>query len=31
VPWRLWQCGTPHIADAIVRLAEVRAAIEAPR
>jgi iron complex transport system substrate-binding protein len=29
VPWRLWQCGTPHIADAIVRLAEVRAGVEA--
>jgi iron complex transport system substrate-binding protein len=31
VPWRLWQCGTPHIADAIVRLAEARAGIEAQR
>jgi iron complex transport system substrate-binding protein len=31
VPWRLWQCGTPHIADAIVRLAEARAGIEARR
>src|SRR5262245_43851908 len=31
VPWRFWQCGTPHIADAIVRLAEARAAIEARR
>jgi iron complex transport system substrate-binding protein len=31
LPWRLWLCGTPHIADAIVRLAQVRAAIEAER
>jgi iron complex transport system substrate-binding protein len=31
VPWRLWLCGTPHIADAIGRLAEARAAIEARR
>jgi iron complex transport system substrate-binding protein len=31
VPWRLWLCGTPHIADAVVRLAEARAAIEAQR
>jgi hypothetical protein len=31
VPWRLWLCGTPHIADAVVRLAEARAAIEARR
>ena len=31
VPWRLWLCGTPHIADAIARLAEVRAGIEAQR
>ena len=21
LPWRLWLCGTPHIADAIERLA----------
>jgi len=28
VPWRLWQCGTPHIADAIARLAEARGAVE---
>ena len=31
LPWRLWLCGTPHIADAIARLAEVRAGIEASR
>jgi iron complex transport system substrate-binding protein len=31
LPWRLWLCGTPHIADAIARLAEVRARIEAQR
>jgi iron complex transport system substrate-binding protein len=31
VPWRLWQCGTPHIAEAIVRLAEARAGMEAQR
>jgi iron complex transport system substrate-binding protein len=31
VPWRLWLCGTPHIADAISQLAEARAAIEARR
>lgn len=24
LPWRLWLCGTPHIADAIATLAEVR-------
>jgi len=24
LPWRLWLCGTPHIADAIERLAGVR-------
>jgi iron complex transport system substrate-binding protein len=29
VPWRLWQCGTPHIAEAIMRLAEARAGIKA--
>jgi iron complex transport system substrate-binding protein len=29
VPLRLWQCGTPHIADAIARLAEVRGALGA--
>jgi iron complex transport system substrate-binding protein len=29
VPWRLWLCGTPHIADAIARLAEVRGALGA--
>jgi iron complex transport system substrate-binding protein len=28
LPWRLWLCGTPHIADAIVRLAEARGGIE---
>jgi iron complex transport system substrate-binding protein len=31
VPWRLWLCGTPHIAEAIERLAKVRVAIEARR
>jgi iron complex transport system substrate-binding protein len=31
VPWRLWLCGTPHIADAVARLAEARIAIEAQR
>lgn len=31
VPWRLWLCGTPHIADAIVQLAEARAGVEARR
>jgi iron complex transport system substrate-binding protein len=29
VPSRLWQCGTPHIADAVERLAAARAGIEA--
>jgi iron complex transport system substrate-binding protein len=29
LPWRHWLCGTPHIADAIERLAEARAGIEA--
>jgi iron complex transport system substrate-binding protein len=31
LPWRHWLCGTPHIADAIARLAEARARIEARR
>ena len=31
LPWRHWLCGTPHIADAIERLAEARAGIEARR
>jgi iron complex transport system substrate-binding protein len=31
VPWRLWQCGTPHIADAIKGLAEARGRLEAQR
>ena len=29
LPWRYWLCGTPHIADAIERLAQARAGIEA--
>jgi iron complex transport system substrate-binding protein len=29
LPWRYWLCGTPHIADAIERLAEARTGIEA--
>jgi iron complex transport system substrate-binding protein len=31
VPWQMWLCGTPHIADAIERLAQARAAFETPR
>ena len=31
LPSQLWLCGTPHVADAIARLAEARAAIEARR
>jgi iron complex transport system substrate-binding protein len=31
LPWRYWLCGTPHIADAIDKLAQARAAIEARR
>jgi iron complex transport system substrate-binding protein len=31
LPWQLWLCGTPHIADAIARLAEARARLEARR
>ena len=31
VPWRLWQCGTPHIADAVERLAQARAGIDGKR
>jgi iron complex transport system substrate-binding protein len=31
LPWRHWLCGTPHIADAIERLAEARTHIEARR
>jgi len=29
--WPLWLCGTPHVAEAVARLAEARAAIEARR
>ena len=29
LPWRFWLCGTPHIADAIERLARARAPIKA--
>ena len=29
LPWRYWLCGTPHIADAIERLAQARVSIEA--
>jgi iron complex transport system substrate-binding protein len=29
LPWRHWLCGTPHIADAIERLARARTGIEA--
>jgi len=29
LPWRHWLCGTPHVADAIERLAEARARLEA--
>jgi len=29
LPWRHWLCGTPHIADAIERLAQARAGLEA--
>ena len=29
LPWRYWLCGTPHIADAIERLTQARAGIEA--
>jgi iron complex transport system substrate-binding protein len=28
LPWQLWLCGTPHIADAVERLAQARARIE---
>jgi iron complex transport system substrate-binding protein len=31
LPWRYWLCGTPHIADAIERLAAARVRIEADR
>jgi iron complex transport system substrate-binding protein len=31
LPWRLWLCGTPHIADTIARLAEIRGRLQAPR
>jgi iron complex transport system substrate-binding protein len=31
LPWRLWLCGTPHVADAVVRLAQARAGLEAQR
>lgn len=29
LPWQLWLCGTPNIADAIERLAQVRRKLEA--
>jgi len=29
LPWQLWLCGTPHIADAIERLAAARSKLEA--
>jgi iron complex transport system substrate-binding protein len=29
LPWQLWLCGTPHIADVVARLAKARAGIEA--
>jgi iron complex transport system substrate-binding protein len=28
LPWRMWLCGTPHILDAVERLAAARARIE---
>ncbi|MGE5509881.1 MAG: ABC transporter substrate-binding protein [Bacteroidota bacterium] len=31
LPWRLWLCATPHLADAIERLAAVRAELEKAR
>jgi len=31
LPWRLWLCATPHLADAIERLAAVRGEIERSR
>jgi iron complex transport system substrate-binding protein len=31
LPWQLWLCGTPHIADVVARLAKARAGIEAQR
>jgi iron complex transport system substrate-binding protein len=27
LPWQLWLCGTPHVADAVERLARARAAL----
>ena len=31
LPWRLWLCGTPQIADTIARLAEIRSGLQAQR
>jgi iron complex transport system substrate-binding protein len=31
VPWQLWLCGTPHIIEAVERLAAARAKLEAQR
>ncbi|MEZ5855914.1 MAG: ABC transporter substrate-binding protein [Hyphomicrobiaceae bacterium] len=31
VPWRTWLCGTPHIADAVERLAAARARLTTPK
>jgi iron complex transport system substrate-binding protein len=29
LPWRMWLCGTPHILEAVERLAAARVRIEA--
>jgi iron complex transport system substrate-binding protein len=31
LPWQLWLCGTPRVAEAVERLAKARAGIEAQR
>jgi iron complex transport system substrate-binding protein len=31
LPWQLWLCGTPYVAEAVARLTEARARIEAGR
>lgn len=31
LPWQLWLCGTPHVADALEKLAAARARLEARR
>jgi iron complex transport system substrate-binding protein len=31
LPWQLWLCGTPHVAEAVERLARARSGLKKPR